>query len=277
MPRRRPYDDGDWSIQPAHEAQDLRGNVIRCPLTVVDDEVRDIGCVEPTGAVQEARVQIPVWLRLPTGKTLPDEPERDPQLHDRRRRAGYCARHITKRFQDPAEDAGVRRRRSESSTRCRRDSGMRPARSTDRRAQPATNTPATRDRPERAGRRRHEASGPHSARWSTWRFPPTRTARAPAPDREWGPCSDCGHQGVQIRGPLRDGGDRSAVVASWRPWLVSPEPDRSEAGCRPGPLASLTSPSNGSPDVSVRRNTTAPAMSRLVGSASSMNRQPPAT
>src|SRR4029078_6003318 len=54
--------------------------------------------------------------------------------------------------------------------------------------------------------------------------------------------------------PLTDGVDRSAVVASWRPWLVSPEPDRSEAGCRPSPLASLTSPSNVSPDVSVSRN-----------------------
>jgi len=163
------------------------------------------------------------------------------------------------------------------SGRCRPDSGMRPARSTDRRAQPATNTPATRDRPERAGRRRPEASWPHTARWSTCRFPPTRTAPAPAPHREWGPCSDCGHQLIQIRGPLRDGGDRSAVVAAWRTWLVGPEPDRPELGCRPSRLASLTSPSNVSPDVSVTRNTTAPAMSRLVGSASPMNRQPPAT
>jgi len=177
----------------------------------------------------------------------------------------------------PGRRSGVRRQRSGSSTRHRRDSRPRPARSTDRRAQPATNTPATRDPPTRAKHRRHEASGPHSARRSTSRFPPTRTAQVPAPHREWGPCSDCGHQLIQIRGPLRDGGDRSAVVAAWRTWLVGPEPDRPELGCRPSRLASLTSPSNVSPDVSVTRNTTAPAMSRLVGSASPMNRQPPAT
>ena len=148
-----------------------------------------------------------------------------------------------------ARKIDVRPRRSESSTTCRRDSRPRPARSTDRRAQPATNTPATRDPPAREKDRRHEASGPHSARRSTSRFPPTRTAQAPAPHREWRPCSDCGHQLVQIRGPAArwrgqvSGGRLRAAVAD------QSEPDRSEAGCRPSPLASLTSPSNVSPDV----------------------------
>jgi len=55
----------------------------------------------------KAAPRYPSGSGSPTGKTLPDKPERDPQLHDRRRRAGYCAGHITKqaaRLEDPAED-----------------------------------------------------------------------------------------------------------------------------------------------------------------------------